>query len=368
MDARIIRNGDVGRSGRIKESLLPVRSLRAVEFGRARVAANDIVITTSGNCGEVAYVECDPEVPTAASNFVRLLRVDQSRAFPRYLFHLLRTQRFRRTVERFTRGATIKNLSVENALRAFEIPVPPLPEQRRIAAILDRAEAIHERHRSGLDALTELTAARFRARFAEHRTATATVMDVLRKERDSIRTGPFGSDLLHSEFVGEGVPVLGIDNVVQNRFVWAKPRYITDEKYLQLRRYQVHEGDVLISIMGTVGRCAIVPIGIGPAINTKHLCCITLDQSVCLPEFLQGYFLYHPIARDYLRRTSKGAIMDGLNMGIIKQLPLALPHVDAQREYVDEIDRISSVKERIEDRNVNALFASLEHRAFRGEL
>jgi len=164
--------------------------------------------------------------------------------------------------------------------------------------------------------------------------------------------------------------VLGIDNAVANEFQWRGRRFITEEKYKKLARYTVYPGDVLITIMGTCGRCAIVPDDIPVAINTKHLCCITLDQSRCLPEFLHSYFLMYPDARRYLSRTAKGAIMDGLNMAIIKGLPVTLPPIGLQQAFVDRIRavRVAKVTHTAHLAELDALFATLQHLAFRGEL
>lgn len=273
------------------------------------------------------------------------------------------------TVASLASGANLPRLS-PTAFASLAIPLPPLPEQRRIAAILDAADALRAKRRATITALDSLTQSIFLDMFGEPdaRWPVRTVADAA-TGAGAIRTGPFGSQLLHSEFVDSGVAVLGIDNAVHNEFRWSQRRYITEAKYRELRRFRVNPGDVLITIMGTIGRCAVVPDDIPLAINTKHLCCITLDPG-CLPEYLYAYFLNHPIARDYLRRTGKGAIMDGLNMGLIKSMPLVLPPLALQADFRARALAAGLARGQARESRdgLDGLFTSLQARAFTGEL
>lgn len=265
-------------------------------------------------------------------------------------------------------GANLPRLS-PSALATFPIPLPPVDEQRRVAAVLDHADSLRAQRRQVLAGLDGLTRSLFQDMFgALH--STATVQELAAAGKGTIRTGPFGSQLLHSEFVDDGVAVLGLDNVVSNEFSWGERRYITLEKYRQLQRYAVHPGDVLISIMGTTGRCVVVPEGVPPAINTKHLCAITPDKDRVDAEYLRATFLWHPEARAHLRRQTKGSIMAGLNMGIIKSMPVAVPSLRVQREFSTRVMQLKRQRATVE-RALEAedeLFASLQSRAFRGEL
>lgn len=260
----------------------------------------------------------------------------------------------------------------ETFLANLLVPIPPLGEQRRIAAVLDKVDTLRAKRREAIALLDDLTQSVFLDMFGDPSNAwpEVTVEDVAAPVKGSIRTGPFGSQLRHDEFVDDGIAVLGIDNAVSNEFHWGERRYITEEKYKKLSRYTVHPGDVLITIMGTCGRCAVVPDNIPLAINTKHLCCITLDSEKCLPDFLHSYFLRHPNAQSYLHKTAKGAIMSGLNMSIIKAMPVKLPPVKIQQEFVDRLSAITSLKEahRTHLAHLDELFASLQQRAFRGDL
>jgi type I restriction enzyme, S subunit len=276
------------------------------------------------------------------------------------------------------RGVAQNNIN-SSILRDLEIPIPhkngkpDLAEQKQIAAILDKADAIRRKLQQSLRLSDDFLRSVFLDMFGDPEGQgweSTTVEELASEKKGSIRTGPFGSQLLHSEFVDEGIAVLGIDNAVRNKFAWGQPRFITEEKYEDLKRYTVHPGDVLITIMGTCGRCAIVPPDIPKAINTKHLCCITLDPKKCLPEFLHSYFLLHPMAKSYLGQSAKGAIMDGLNGGLIKSLPVPIVPIALQRKYAQLVKSRTRLADRLTTQAIEseALFSSLQQRAFRAEL
>ncbi|MEW6257916.1 MAG: restriction endonuclease subunit S [Pseudomonadota bacterium] len=283
-----------------------------------------------------------------------------------YLFHFLPITL--KKIEDRTPFVTVKHLSVKD-LKAVQIPLPPLGEQKRIAAILDKADALRRKRRQALALLDSLTQSIFLEMFGASDAAGWPSLNIGEVAKD-IRTGPFGSQLLHSEFVEEGIAVLGIDNAVSNRFEWGKARFITEEKYRTLKRYTVKPGDVLITIMGTCGRCAVVPEGITTAVNTKHICCITLDQKRVLPQYLHACFLNNRSVLKQLGVQAKGAVMPGLNMGIIRSLIIPIPPLQLQERFRDAVAAVES-QINVSGRAMSddsSLFASLQHRAFTGQL
>ena len=283
---------------------------------------------------------------------------------PSFLAAMLRAKHAEILAQVSTAAHGTKKLE-SRVLEAIQIPFPNLNEQRRIASILDRADSLRAKRRRVLSQLEALSQSVFHNMFRTE-PATTKVEDL----STFIRTGPFGSQLLHSEFVTSGISVLGLDNVVSNEFRWAERRYITPTKYEQLKRYRVHPGDVLVSIMGTTGRCVVVPDEIPAAINTKHICAITPDQDRLDPIFLRASFLWHPESRTHLRRQTKGSIMDGLNMGIIKTMPVPLPRLDRQREFALHVKRVAFQRTATQRGIVasDELFGSLQACALRGEL
>jgi len=295
-----------------------------------------------------------------------VFRADPSRVDPKYLIRFLKSPLALAHYPQLGKGAIHRRKAISlTALSTLPAPLPPLPEQRRIAAILDQADALRAKRGQVLGHLDTLTESIFQEMFASE-PSTAKVEEIATQ----IRTGPFGSQLLHSEFVDEGIAVLGLDNVVSNEFRWAERRFVTPAKYEQLKRYTVRSGDVLISIMGTTGRCVVVPDDIPTAINTKHICAVSVDGARLDPAFLRAAFLWHPEAREHLRSQTKGSIMAGLNMGIIKAMPVPVPPIDRQREFAERARRVTVARTSATATLAaeDELFASLQARAFDGRL
>jgi type I restriction enzyme, S subunit len=335
----------------------------------------DVLISSANSWNLVGKCSWIPALPWRSSfgGFVSVVRPSSTSLDSRFLYRWFSSDPVQATLRSFGQKTTnISNLNIERC-RRLTIPLPPLREQRRIAAILDQAETLRSQRRAALAQIDILAQSIFLDMFGAAPAQgwpVATIADIADPRDGSVRTGPFGSQLLHSEFVSEGVAVLGIDNAVSNIFRWGERRFITAAKYRELQRYTVKSGDVLITIMGTCGRCAVVPDDVPVAINTKHLCCITVDAKRCVPAFLHAYFLQHPMARKYLEQTAKGAIMSGLNMGIIKAMPIPVPPLCIQQAFATRIQAIESLKatHRAALAELDALFASLQQRAFSGEL
>jgi type I restriction enzyme S subunit len=351
------------------------RHYSEVSKGYTPFLDGDVLIAKITPCfenGKIAQARLSRRYGFGSTEF-HVVRPRGDRADARYLVHFLRQDRIRKQGESRMTGSAGQRRVPEHFLAGLTVPLPPLPEQRRIAEILDKADALRAKRRAAIAQLDTLTQSIFLDMFGDPATQgwrTITIGGIAADSDGAIRTGPFGSQLLHGEFTDDGIAVLGIDNVVENEFRWGQRRFVSEAKYRQLFRYTVHPGDVLITIMGTCGRCAIVPDDIPKAINTKHLCCITLDHTKCLPSFLHAYFLGHPIARRYLAQKAKGAIMEGLNMGIIKEMPIPLVPIEFQQEFGKRLKQVSALKvaHRRSEAAVEGLFASLQHRAFQGDL
>ena len=256
----------------------------------------------------------------------------------RYLYHLTRTDRFRRRAEALMTGSAGQRRVPTEFFRRYQIRVPPLEEQQRIAKILD---AIDETVQTTERIIAKLTVVRLGIMREQLTPGMSTspppgweissIEELLGNHDPAMRSGPFGSALLASELVDEGVPLLGIDNVQTERFVADYRRFVTPAKAHELRRYRVLPRDLMITIMGTVGRCCIVPEAIGNALSSKHVWTLTLDPERYLPELACLQVNSAPWALAHFGRDAQGGIMSAIRSETLCSLQLPTPPMAEQR-------------------------------------
>ena len=328
------------------------------------VVPEDICIAWDGaNAGTVGY-GLDGLI---GSTIARLRPINETQVFTPYLARYLQSQF--KVLNQATAGATIPHVS-RDKLMGLSPVLPDYAEQRRIAVTLDKADSIQKKRREAIKLVEDSIRSAFLQLLGNLPDVRVAIEELLPATPNAIRTGPFGSQLLHSEFTDSGIPVLGIDNVVTNRFRWAERRYVSSDKYKELRRYRVFPGDVMITIMGTTGRACVAPPDLPESISTKHLCTITPDRQRLLPEFLWASLLWDPLVRAQAAREGKGAIMEGWNMGIVRGLMIKLPSIAQQEHFAAFVRKSESLRIRLlaAEAESSQLLGSLAQREFSGQL
>ncbi len=306
---------------------------------RALVEGPGIVVGRKGSAGALVWTDSD-FWPIDTTYWVKPREI----ADLRWLFNALHTV----GLERLHSSTGVPGLNRTDAY-GRELVVPPLEEQRRIAEILDTIdEAIQITERL----ITKLGIARLALLRnlmmggmdpSRHKKATSIgeipqdweclpISELLADVHPAMRSGPFGSALLASELVDSGVPLLGIDNVQVERFVGDFTRFVSPVKASELARYRVRPGDLMITIMGTVGRCCVVPEEIGEALSSKHTWTLTLNPNLYDPWLACLQINHSDWVRRHFLRDSQGGIMSAIRSETLRSTLLPVPPAEEQRE------------------------------------
>jgi type I restriction enzyme, S subunit len=289
--------------------------------------------------------------------------IEQSFLFYQLLF-------IRPTVYKYTAQTTQSNLNA-GSVKKLPISYPKdKREQRKIATILagidtaiEKTEALiakYEQIKAGLmhDLFTrgvlrngQLRPPREQAPELYQETAIgwiprdwdiSTLEDLLAPLPNNIRSGPFGSALLKHELVEDGIPFLGIDNIYSEHFEPAFRRFVSERKFLELAKYRVRPRDVVITIMGTVGRCCVIPADLDLALSSKHLWTMTFDPERVVPELVCWQLNHSSWAQAWFRRAMQGGIMDAIQSSTLKTLLLPVPSIDEQTRIFERYLKVST--------------------------
>ena len=159
------------------------------------------------------------------------------------------------------------------------------------------------------------------------------------------KIGPFGSALHKNEITNSGFAfVLGTDNAAKNTFAFNEIRYISADKYNQLKAYTVKPNDLIMSMMGTVGRVAIIPEDLELAIISSHLCILRTNELVMIPKFFHLAFTIDDDINTQIDGIQNGSIMKGFNLKIVKSFELKCPSINEQKAFVNFANLIDKLK------------------------
>ncbi|CAO3448893.1 restriction endonuclease subunit S [Azospirillum largimobile] len=316
-----------------------------ITYNKMWVSKSAFGVTSADHRGMYATAEYPTFVPSP-------------RLYVDFMRHYMKLESFRVQALSRCRGTTSRARLNPRDFLDLEILLPPLSEQHRIAEALtdvDKAieatQAVIEQIRVVKQNVLErlLSTGIGHTRFKQSEIGEVPEeWEVLRLESllanvsTPMRSGPFGSALKKEELVDAGIPFLGIDNVHAERFVQEFKRFVTESKFEELRRFSVRSRDVMITIMGTVGRCCVVPKSVGLALSSKHVWTMTFDQSRCIPELICWQLNYAPWVLKEFERSAQGGVMGAINSSVLRELRLPVPPLEEQ-------DRILSMWSSFQD-------------------
>jgi len=286
-----------------------------------------------------------------------------------YFYHYLNTPYFQNFIQNAGSRAAQAGFNKEE-LKDLQIPLPPLPIQRRIAEILDAADALKRKDQQLLKKYDELAQAIFIDMFGdpvknEKGFKLARLGDCL----ENIQIGPFGTQLHESDYIKNGIPVINPMHIGDLKI---KPNYnysITEKKYLELPQYHLKVDDVILARRGEMGRCAIVTEHEGKCLCGTGSLYLTVNKNLLNPLFLV-YVLSRKTTKIALENVSAGTTMANLNKNIINDFKIIIPDIKRQKDFVKAI-RLSEKSIEYTMKSIGKseyLFNSLLQKAFKGEL
>ncbi|MBK7149042.1 MAG: restriction endonuclease subunit S [Bacteroidetes bacterium] len=292
---------------------------------------------------------------------VMKLIVDEAMASSSYIKYALRKRL--KEIEDATPFVTVKHLSHKKVLES-KIPLPSLPEQQKIAAILSQVDAAREKRKQA-NALTEqFLQSTFLTLFGDPvKNEKGWEVKKLETIADT-QIGPFGTQLHEEDYVTDGIPLINPKHIVEGSIMPDRKQTITLEKFKTLNNYHLKVGDVIMGRRGEMGRCALITerengwfcgtgsLFIRPGANIH-------------PQYLIYVMSSNSFIKE-LENAAQGVTMMNLNLRIINGLAIPLPPLSLQQKFADIVNQTKQLrsKQRQSEQELEQLFQSLLQRYF----
>lgn len=334
-----------------------------------KVEDGDILFCLRGSLGKYAVVRNIDKAAIASS--LVIMRPNTNVDLD-YLKNYLASTLCKREIEQFENGAAQPNLSATD-VKKFKIPLPPLDEQKRIASILDKADAIRRKRQQAIDLADDFLRSVFLDMFgdpiANNKKWDIKTLGELAPNKGDMVDGPFGSSVnTKVDYIDDGeIPVIRTKNVsLAGEFLTDDLKFMTRDKYLTIKRSNVVPGDIVLTKVGTIGNVCIFPETYKEAVlSTTGSCRIRIDESIINKIYLFYFLKYY---RPKMHEIASAGVQPFLNMKHIKSFEVPMPEKSLQDQFELMVDKISSSKELFIKASREQLFNALSQKAFSGKL
>ena len=345
---------DLTRDGKVVSARIDTLTELGAKQSRP-MTRGDVVIAVSGAPGLPAILAHDACIH---DGFVGLRALDGNRLDAEFLYAYLTF--IKSTSNSQAVGAIFKNLTTDQ-IKGIEIPELPLAEQRRIAELLDRAEALRAKRRAAVAQLDSLTQSIFLDSFVANKKFPAESLDsICELITDGTHYTPTYSET--------GVIFLSSRNVTSGYITWDDVKFIPESLHTELhRRVAPKIKDILLAKNGTTGIAAIVDRDY--VFDIYVSLALLRPSGRLLPIFLQQA-INSPACTRQFNASLKGIGVPNLHLKEIRKTTIPVPPIELQSEFARRVTAVEKLKtaQRASLAELDALFATLQHRAFRGEL
>ena len=331
---------------------------------RQLVETDDVLVATvRPNLNGVALVNGAHHGMTASTGYC-VLRPDKDKLDSRFLFHWVKTGVFVQRMVDVAIGANYPAVS-DAKVKASKISLPALAEQKRIAGILDAADALRAKRREALAQLDTLLQSTFLDMFGDPVTNPMGWEVVSVGDEISFLTS--GSRGWARYYAKEGDTFIRIQNLKGGQLDLDDSAFVNAPESAEAKRTTVERGDVLLSITADLGRTAVVPGGIAKAHINQHLAILRFTS---LNPVFVSYQLASKGGQAQFNRLNREGVKAGLNFNDVKSIRLTNPPLDLQHRFAAIVESVEHQKasQRAHLAELDTLFASLQSRAFRGDL
>ncbi|MEX1232937.1 MAG: restriction endonuclease subunit S [Planctomycetaceae bacterium] len=341
------------------------------ESGKFTAVKGDVLICEGGYPGRAAIWEEDYPIHfQKAIHRVRFHEPDRNKWFLYYLHYQEITGQLR---QHYT-GTGIQHFTGE-ALARLRIPLPPLPEQRRIVGILDEAFAGIATAKANAEKNLQNARGVFESYLQDVFTQRGEGwVDTTLSEMCRFKNGDRGKNYPNrEEYVDSGIPWINTGHIQANGTLsQSEMNYITRKKYDSLRSGKIQAGDLVYCLRGaTLGKTALVePLTIGAVASSL----VIIRPSNKLKVRFLYYFLISSIGQSHITTYRNGAAQPNLGAKSVAKYPISFPTLAEQEDIVKGISGLAAETQRLESIYQQKLAAldelkkSLLHRAFSGEL